>query len=155
MSHRIVVIDRTRRVRAPGFLRAAMEALLEAEDQPPSTIEILVTDADGMRALNAEFRGIDRATDVLSFPAGEGPEVERILGEVAICLPIAEEQAEARGVSLESELACLAVHGGLHLLGYDDATDSGRKEMNAKMNAIVTSRGFEIVDDWASIYARN
>jgi probable rRNA maturation factor len=126
--------------------------MLEAEDQPPSTIEVLVTDAEGIRELNAEFRGIDLATDVLSFPAGEGPESERLLGEVAVCLPIAEEQAAERGISLESEVACLAVHGGLHLLGYDDATDEGRREMIDKMNAIVSSCGMQVRDEWASIY---
>ena len=152
MKHRIVIIDRTKRLRRPTFLKAPLEALLEAEDQPPSSVEVLVTDADGIRALNAEFRGIDKPTDVLSFPAGEGPEEERLLGEIAVCLPIAEEQAAERGIPLEAEVACLVVHGGLHLLGYDDATETGRAEMIDKMNAIVSSCGMQIHSQWASIY---
>ena len=155
MSHTIIVIDRTRRLRRPSFLKSPMEALLEAEDQPPSTIEVLITDENGIRELNKQFRGIDSATDVLSFPSGDGPEATHTLGEVAICLPIAEAQAAARGVPLESEVACLAVHGGLHLLGYDDETEEGRRVMVDKMNAIVSANGFPVVDDWGSIYARN
>lgn len=125
--------------------------MLESEDQPPSTVEVLITDADEIRRLNADFRGIDRVTDVLSFPDGSGPG-EKSLGEIAICLPIAEEQATERGISLESEVACLAVHGGLHLLGYDDDTEEGRLQMIDKMNAIVSQAGLETSDEWASIY---
>jgi probable rRNA maturation factor len=121
--------------------------MLETEDQPPSSVEVLITDADEIRRLNSEFRGIDRVTDVLSFPDGEGS-----LGEIAVCLPIAEEQAAERGISLESELACLAVHGGLHLLGYDDDTEDGRRQMIDNMNAIVSRAGFETHDEWGSIY---
>jgi len=125
--------------------------MLETEDQPPSTIEVLITDAAEIRGLNAKFRGIDRVTDVLTFPDGGGPGGSS-LGEVAICLPIAEEQAAQRGMSLEAELACLAVHGGLHLLGYEDDTEEGRSEMIAKMNAVVSAVGFETRDEWGSIY---
>jgi probable rRNA maturation factor len=121
--------------------------MLETEDQPPSSVEVLITDADEIRRLNSEFRGIDRVTDVLSFPDGEGS-----LGEIAVCLPIAEEQAAERGISLESELGCLAVHGGLHLLGYDDDTEDGRRQMIDNMNAIVSRAGFETHDEWGSIY---
>lgn len=126
--------------------------MLESEDQPPSSIEVLICDAEEMASLNAEFRGVSEPTDVLSFPSGAGPEQEASLGEIAVCLPIAEAQAEAREVSLESELACLAVHGGLHLLGYDDNTEQERSEMIEKMNRIVSSCGFEVRDDWGSIY---
>ncbi len=124
-----------------------LETMLESEDQPPSTVEVLITGADEIRRLNSEFRGINRVTDVLSFPDGDGS-----LGEVAVCLPIAEEQAAERGISLESELACLAVHGGLHLLGYDDKTDESRREMIDKMNAIVSAVGLDTHDEWESIY---
>jgi len=121
--------------------------MLETEDQPPSSVEVLITDADEIRRLNAEFRGVDSVTDVLSFPDGEGS-----LGEIAVCLPIAEEQATERGISLESELACLAVHGGLHLLGYDDDTEESRRQMIDKMNAIVLQSGLDTHHEWGSIY---
>jgi rRNA maturation RNase YbeY len=152
MKHRIVVLDRTKRLRRTGFLKGPIEALLDAEDQPPSCVEILIADADEIRGLNLEFRGVDSATDVLSFPAGDGPESVRLLGEVAVCLPVAERQAAERGISIETELSCLAVHGTLHLLGFDDETDTGRAEMIEKMNAIVSACGMQTVSEWASIY---
>lgn len=154
MKHTVIVIDRSRNARPTGFVKAAIEALLEAEDQPPSTVEVLLTDEDEIRSLNREYRGIDAPTDVLSFPSGEGPEGSGLLGEVAVCLPIAEEQAEARGVTVESEIACLAVHGALHLLGYDDESDDDRRVMIEKMNAVVSSCGHMILKDWGSIYAK-
>jgi probable rRNA maturation factor len=155
MKHTIVILDRTGRIDRPNFLKAALEAILDAEDQPPSSVEVLITDEQEIRSLNNQFRGIDASTDVLSFPAGAGPEVDHTLGEIAICLAIAQRQAAARGVTIESELACLAVHGCLHLLGYDDGTDADRDEMIAKMNAAVSSCGHDLADEWGSIYTRS
>ena len=75
-----------------------------------------------MRALNKRFRRTDKATDVLSFPAGERGE----LGDVIIAAGVARRQALAAGHSLQTELRVLALHGLLHLLGYDHETDDGR-----------------------------
>jgi probable rRNA maturation factor len=77
-----------------------------------------------IRTLNREFRGIDSATDVLSFPSGEpapGP-----LGDVLIARGVAARQARQAGHSLKTELRVLALHGLLHLLGYDHETDAGQ-----------------------------
>jgi len=105
--------------------------------------------------LNRGYRGIDLPTDVLSFPVGDGPEASdlQMLGDIAICLPIADEQAANNGISLETEVACLAVHGGLHLLGYDHQTERERRVMNDKMNRIVASVGLEPAVAWASNYS--
>jgi probable rRNA maturation factor len=78
-----------------------------------------------MRRLNREYRGDDRSTDVLAFPAG-APEV---LGDIVISLPYASRQASRRGESLHREVDRLLLHGYLHLLGYDHEVDHG--EMNA------------------------
>ena len=80
-----------------------------------------------VRALNRTFRGIDKATDVLSFPAGSGKQhPEHFLGEIAIARGIAKKQADLLRHSLTIELRVLALHGLLHLLGYDHESDSGR-----------------------------
>jgi len=86
----------------------------------------LVGDA-AMRRLNATFRGKDRTTDVLSFPAGGGPDPgsRRLLGEIAISLPQAARQARAAGHPLAREARILLIHGYLHLLGYDHEVDDG------------------------------
>lgn len=77
-----------------------------------------------VKALNKQFRRKDLATDVLSFPAGERGQ----LGDVVIAEGVARRQAKAAGHSLQTELRILALHGLLHLLGYDHESDNGRME---------------------------
>jgi probable rRNA maturation factor len=82
-----------------------------------------------MRALNREFRGKDRATDVLSFPAGEAfDDPGHYIGDVVISIDTAMRQAGDIGHTLEREVSELLIHGVLHLCGYDHETDQG--EMN-------------------------
>ena len=91
----------------------------------------LVGDAK-MRALNRRFRGVDRPTDVLSFPAeadnGRAEAGVRWLGDVVIATGVARRQARARGCPVDVEYRRLALHGLLHLLGYDHTCDGGRME---------------------------
>ena len=77
-----------------------------------------------IRQLNRQFRGVDKATDVLSFPADE----ESTLGDVAISVDTAAVQAKENGLTFDEEVAQLILHGLLHLSGYDHETDNG--EMN-------------------------
>jgi len=79
-----------------------------------------------IRQLNRQFRGIDKATDVLSFPAENGDEAN--LGDIAISVDTATTQAKENGLMFEEEVAQLILHGLLHLCGYDHETDNG--EMN-------------------------
>lgn len=84
-----------------------------------------------MAALNSRYRGVDRATDVLSFAAGNtDPETGFFhLGEIVISIPHAVRQASARAHPLEREISLLAVHGTLHLLGHDHAKAAGKNRM--------------------------
>lgn len=89
----------------------------------------LVSDAV-VRRLNRQFRGKNRATDVLSFPASEGPRLPQVplfIGDIVIATGVAQRQARERGHAAATELKVLALHGLLHLLGYDheDANDQG------------------------------
>jgi probable rRNA maturation factor len=84
-----------------------------------------------VKALNGRYRGVDRATDVLSFPSGEEGRKARgrgqkYLGDVVIARGIAGKQAKNIGHSVVIELRVLALHGLLHLLGYDHEVDNGR-----------------------------
>ena len=106
-------------VRAPGLARW-LQSVAPARARGALTVA-LVTDAR-VRALNRQFRGKDAATDVLSFPAGERGE----LGDVVIATGVALRQARAANHSLQTEFRILALHGLLHLLGYDHETDDGR-----------------------------
>lgn len=90
---------------------------------PGSTFSCLFTDDRELRRLNREFLGHDYPTDVLSFPS---PGPDGFLGEMAVSVDRAAEQAREYGHTLEGELGILVLHGLLHLLGMDHQTDRGR-----------------------------
>jgi len=106
-------------VRVPG-LAAWLQSVAPARAHGAMTVAI-VSDAR-VRALNREYRKKDKATDVLSFPSEESG----FLGDVVIASGVAARQAREAGHSLATELRVLALHGLLHLLGYDHQRDDGR-----------------------------
>ena len=110
--------------RVRGILtRASRAARLRARE-----VSVLFC-ADGrMRSLNRRYRGLDRPTDVLSFPAGQGPS-DGFLGDIVISVPYASRSARRRDEPPAREIDRLLVHGLLHLAGYDHETDHG--EMDA------------------------
>jgi probable rRNA maturation factor len=89
------------------------------------TATIRLAGAAEVRTLNRKYRGIDHATDVLSFPLGEKLPEGLYAGDVLICMPIAEKQARQNSQSLEKELLLLMIHGLLHLQGLDHERDKG------------------------------
>lgn len=114
-----------------AMLARAVAATLEAAaDGEPAALAILLTGEEHIRQLNQDFLGEDKPTDVLSFPAGDVlPGMETYLGDVAIAVPVAAAQAAAGGHDLLHEMGLLAVHGVLHLLGYDHAMPEEQAEM--------------------------
>ena len=130
----MVVADaRGRPVPAPGLARW-LARIAPARARGTVTVA-LVRDAT-VRELNRDFRGIDRNTDVLSFPTdevvrrprlgGAPPAAGRFFGDIVIARGVARRQARAEGHSERTELRVLALHGLLHLLGYDHERDRGR-----------------------------
>jgi probable rRNA maturation factor len=94
-----------------------------------------------MRELNRAYRGIDSSTDVLAFSMREGEFASinpQLMGDVVISAERAQSQAERAGHELMDELLLLAVHGTLHLLGYEDETTSGRARMRRLARKYVT-----------------
>ena len=89
-------------------------------------VSIAVVSDRRMRALNRQFRGKDTTTDVLSFPATHMPGVSTFLGDIVIAISVATRQAREAGHSVSTELKVLALHGLLHLLGYDHDSDDGK-----------------------------
>ena len=110
-------------------------------------LSITLTDDEHIHALNKKFRGIDRATDVLSFAFRESEEPEiigtsfEILGDVIISLERAKIQAEEFGHSFLREIIFLEVHGLLHLLGYDHISEDERLEMEIEQRFIMNKLG--------------
>ena len=102
-------------------------------------VNVVLTNAKNIKSINKEHRGIDRETDVLSFPMFEKDEIanldntnEDILGDMVISIERVEEQAKEYGHSFERELAYMVVHSFYHLLGYDHMTEEDKKEMREK-----------------------
>ncbi|HEX7728679.1 MAG TPA: rRNA maturation RNase YbeY [Terracidiphilus sp.] len=100
-------------------------------------VAVLLTSDAAIRGLNRDFRGKNKATDVLSFPA-EGPAASGLAGDLAISIPTARRQAAAQGHALLVELKVLMLHGLLHLAGYDHETDEGQmarkeRQLRAKL----------------------
>jgi probable rRNA maturation factor len=102
------------------FAGKALQAIGNAE----SSATIAFVSDKNIRKLNQQFRNVDKATDVLSFPAKE----ETNLGDIAISVETAAAQAKENGLTFDTEIAQLILHGLLHLSGYDHETDNG--EMN-------------------------
>ena len=103
-------------------------------------ISVVFCDDPFIQALNTEYRGKNKPTDVLSF-AQDDPQT---LGDIIISVPAAARQAEAAGWPLENEVALLAVHGLLHLLGCDDETAAGAWDMQRRTEAALTEAGIVI-----------
>lgn len=116
-----------RPARAPGLARWLASV---APARARGTVAVVLVGDAAMRRLNRQWRGMDYATDVLSFPADDdGPRVRgrlRHLGDVVIATGVAQRQAREAGHAYGTELKVLALHGLLHLLGYDHETDTGR-----------------------------
>jgi probable rRNA maturation factor len=116
-----------RPARVPGLARWLAST---APARARGTVTIMLAGDAAMRRLNRDWRGVDRTTDVLSFPADtEGPRVPGQvphLGDIVIATGVARRQAAAAGHPCGTELKVLALHGLLHLLGYDHETDAGQ-----------------------------
>lgn len=129
---------------ADGLIRRAIETALDGEGVRGGVC-VLITDAEEIQMLNRTYRNIDRVTDVLTFPAWEGDAIlcppDGYLGDIAICYERAVSQAKDYGHSLERELAFLAVHGALHLLGYDHMEPADERKMLQKQEEILTTMG--------------
>ncbi len=140
---------------ASVLVRKAAVRALEAEGIRESClISVMLTDEEGIRAVNREYRGVDRATDVLSFPLNEltpgsfcaddcerDPETgELMLGDMMISLAACERQGEELGHGFEREIQYLTVHSVLHLLGYDHMDEGEQKRQ-------MRSREKEIMGD--------
>jgi probable rRNA maturation factor len=125
-------------------LQAAARVVLSQHNaDPAASLTVVVTNDESVAVLNRQYRGVDSATDVLSFPAdappvavdGEPP----YLGDLIIAYPYAAAQAARAGHDLQDNLMLLVVHGTLHLLGYDHDTPSNRADMWAAQEAALVA----------------
>ncbi len=123
-----------------------MQALLRLEGAgEDAEVSVLLCDDALIRTLNAAHRGVDKATDVLSF-AQDDP---YLLGDIVISLETAARQAQAAGWPTESEAALLATHGLLHLLGHEDDTAVGAALMRDQSAQALRAAGIALPDEAA------
>ncbi len=127
-------------------VREAVKATLDYEEFPyDAEVSVTFCDNEYIKKLNSEFRGIDRHTDVLSFPMyedGDFDEIEcaegAVLGDIVISIERAKEQAKEIGNTFHHEVAFLTVHSVLHLLGYDhERSPEDEEEQCARQRAII------------------
>jgi probable rRNA maturation factor len=125
-------------------LTRAVEATLLVEGHRDSEVTVVVTTDEALAELNQQYRGVAGPTDVLSFAAQEpapgfvsSPEAATYLGDILIALPFTQRQAAESGRNVADELRLLAVHGCLHLLGYDHAEPDEEALMWGRQEAIL------------------
>ena len=150
---RVIIANNQKKIKVPTgmrmLIRRCCHAVLQLEEfREPAEISVTFTDNEGIRELNRQYRNIDSATDVLSFPMGENGEYDtnletgaKILGDVVISLEKAKEQSEAFGHSLQREVGYLTAHSVLHLLGYDHVEKLEKVRMREKEELIMERLG--------------
>lgn len=163
MSLRLDCSDEQEEVELPAAMESKLQQLLllagEMEAEADGEVTVTFVDDEAIRELNRQYRNMDKATDVLSFPmreqAGDGaaPPIryeaddgtgdvpEEPLGDIVISLPAAARQSEQYGHSLEREIGFLFVHGLLHLLGYDHPDEPSERIMTDKQERVLQQAG--------------
>lgn len=133
--------------------KVAQEVFRLEEISDKLELSLTFVDKEEIHRLNREYRGVDRPTDVLSFPIYESKEeliraekdpyeiFEPVLGDIVICMDIAKVQAKELGHSLERELMYLSCHSILHLLGYDHMEDQDKIVMRNKEKIVMKNLG--------------
>jgi probable rRNA maturation factor len=134
---------------AEAVIHRAIETAAQIADADVGDAElaVMLTDDSGIRTLNSNWRGIDKATNVLSFPALQptgpsGPDdAPRMLGDIAIAYETLRKEADDEHKPFDHHLSHLAVHGFLHLVGYDHETDDEAEAMEALERDILAQLG--------------
>ncbi len=125
-----------------NWIRAALEAACEP-DCRAAEVSVRIVDDIESQELNARYRGKDKPTNVLSFPADLPPELNLpLLGDLVICAPVVAREAQDQGKSLEAHWAHMLVHGCLHLLGYDHIDAADAEIMEALETRIITQLNY-------------
>ncbi len=134
---------------AEGVIQRAIAAAAETveADVGDAELAVMLTDDEGVRTLNANWRGIDKPTNVLSFPALQpsgasgADDAPRLLGDIAIAYETTRKEADDEQKPFEHHLSHLAIHGFLHLIGYDHEKDDDAEAMEALETEILAQLG--------------
>lgn len=119
----------------------ATVAAIELDLQDGAELSLVFTDDDNIRGLNRRYRNIDKATNVLSFPAPEGTSFGPLLGDIVFSAETIDREARAQGLTIDAHLAHLIVHGFLHILGYDHEDEVEATAMEKLETGILAELG--------------
>ena len=146
MNHKIYVHTQPEYTHVDSWLESAAQAALSHVEAEPGELSLILVGEARMREYNLQFADQDAPTDVLAFVDGTiDPESDlRYYGDVIICHSIADLQASQQGHSLSEELALLAIHGVLHLLGFDHDSPETRRKMWLVQDAVLEKLGCAI-----------
>lgn len=116
---------------------------LKSQQLTEAEVSVYIVDEIESQELNTQYRGKDKPTNVLSFPADLPEEIDiPLLGDLVICAPVVEAEAREQGKSLSAHWAHMLVHGTLHLLGFDHIDDGEAERMEALETRLITEMGF-------------
>lgn len=133
----VVVTNKTRQRLNQAVIEQAVEATL-SYCRKKGDVSVVIIGHTRMKRLNLTYRGFDKTTDVLSFVEQEFSAPDKnFLGELFIDYEVIKKQAKKFSPSIRYELAFIVIHGTLHLLGYDDVTDRGSKQMEVMGQTII------------------
>lgn len=160
---KVIITNDQKEIKIPTgvrlLVRRCCNAVLVTENfEGPAEISVRFVDDDTIHQLNIEYRGVDRSTDVLSFPLGENGVYDinhdtnaKILGDIVISIEHAIKQSKLYGHSLQREIAFLTVHSMLHLLGYDHESEGlERVRMREREETVLTQLGLKRNDSYYS-----
>jgi len=115
-------------------------AALASQQLTEAEVSVYIVDEEESQELNSQYRHKDKPTNVLSFPADLPEEIEiPLLGDLVVCAPVVEREAQEQGKMLDAHWAHMLVHGTLHLLGYDHIEDDEAETMEALETQLITT----------------
>jgi len=145
MSYRIDVEVNSSSTKIPSLenIEHWISTALHSDELNQAEVSVYIVDESESQELNSQYRGKNKPTNVLSFPADIPDEVGvPLLGDLVVCAPVVEREAQEQGKSLDAHWAHMLVHGTLHLLGYDHINDDEADVMEALETRLITQLHF-------------
>lgn len=145
MSYHIDVEVNSSNTKIPSVenIKLWISTALQSDELNQAEVSVYIVDEAESQELNAQYRGKDKPTNVLSFPADIPDEVGvPLLGDLVICAPVVEREAQEQSKTLDAHWAHMLVHGTLHLLGYDHVEDDEADVMEALETRLITLLNF-------------
>ena len=145
MAYQIDIESNSQNQQIPALadIESWVSATLHSQDFETAEVSIYIVDEAEGQELNSQYRGKDYPTNVLSFPADIAEEVGiPLLGDLVICAPVVEREAQEQNKALAAHWAHMLVHGTLHLIGFDHIDDDEAEQMESLETQIVTGLGY-------------